>query len=244
LIAKFKIVVHNVKRKVKKTLVFILIVIPLAAMAQWNPYGMLKAEVYGNSVVLKNDSVYRNCACWYSMEVVQLEGDTLAWYEWEQSTTYAYCECHFNLSVTMDSLNPGNYFVKTYFTDVPYPDGDTIYIGLISFTIAEQNSFNSYSFSNGFQSNCYNWFTGVGNQNIIRRLSVYPIPATDKLIISTLALENNTLLSIFNVNGEKLIERQLQENETQIIISALPSGVYFLRLQSEKLVEEGIMIKE
>ena len=52
------------------------------------------------------------------------------------------------------------------------------------------------------------------------------------------------MLSIFNVSGEKVFERQLTDNETQLEISALPRGVYFVRLQNEKMVEVGKMVKE
>ncbi len=40
------------------------------------------------------------------------------------------------------------------------------------------------------------------------------------------------------------MERQLTDTETQIDISALPRGVYFVRLQNEKMVEVGKMVKE
>jgi hypothetical protein len=40
------------------------------------------------------------------------------------------------------------------------------------------------------------------------------------------------------------MERQLTDTETQIDINALPRGVYFVRLQNEKTVEVGKMVKE
>ena len=51
-----------------KTLVFILIAVPYIVLGQCNPLGIgiLKAEVDGNSVILKNDSIYRNCAVFLS----------------------------------------------------------------------------------------------------------------------------------------------------------------------------------
>ena len=129
-----------------KTIVLILLALPFAVFGQCNPLGIgiLKAEVDGNSVVLRNDTIYRNCACNYLMEITQLEGDTLAWIQLEQSGAFNNCNCHFNLSVTLDSLEPGNYYVKTFYTKIPFPTGDTCYVGLISFIITEQNSFTSY----------------------------------------------------------------------------------------------------
>jgi hypothetical protein len=226
-----------------KTLVFIFLVLPFAVWAKWDPYGILSAEVNGNSVTLKNDSVQRNCASYYAMEVIQLEGDTLAWYEQDLGEV-AYCMCNFNLSVMLDSLNPGNYFVKTFFTDLPYPDGDTIYIGLISFTITEENSFASFAKTDEYQSLCYSTGIKEEQQPISINYSLSPIPAKDKITISSTAINGNTRLSIFNVNGEKVMERQLTDTEPQIDISALPRGVYFVRLQNEKMVEVGKMVKE
>jgi hypothetical protein len=75
-------------------------------------------------------------------------------------------------------------------------------------------------------------------------ITIIPNPSNDKITISSSAIIGVTQLSIFNVSGEKVIERQLTETETQINISALPRGVYFVRLQNEKMVEVGKMVKE
>ncbi len=75
-------------------------------------------------------------------------------------------------------------------------------------------------------------------------IAIIPNPSNDKITISSPAITGNTQLSIFNVSGEKVIERQITDNETQIDISALPRGVYFVRVQNEKMVEVGKMVKE
>ncbi len=74
--------------------------------------------------------------------------------------------------------------------------------------------------------------------------NIYPNPVKDKINISSSTLTGISQLSIFNVSGEKVIERQLTDNETQIDISTLPGGVYFVRLQNEKMVEVGKIVKE
>ena len=76
------------------------------------------------------------------------------------------------------------------------------------------------------------------------RLSIFPNPSTNKVTLSSSAINGNTQLSIFNVSGEKVIERQLTNTETQIDISALPRGVYFVRVQDEKRIEVGKIIKQ
>jgi hypothetical protein len=75
-------------------------------------------------------------------------------------------------------------------------------------------------------------------------INVYPNPANEKITISSPSITGNTQLSIFNVNGEKVIERTLIDNETQLDISGLPQGVYFVRVQNETMVQVSNMVKE
>ena len=88
---------------------------------------------------------------------------------------------------------------------------------------------------------CFTLVEELGASNGVRLI---PNPSKDKITISSTLTTGNTQLSIFNISGEKVLERQLTENETQIDISALPRGVYFVRLQNEKMVEVGKMVKE
>jgi hypothetical protein len=228
-----------------KTLALALLLIPVTILAQWcpnaNDLGTLGVEVYGNSAILKNDTVCRNCGSMYEMIIYQLAGDTLGWHQDEQGG-FALCDCTFDLSVTLDSLNPGNYYIKTSYESAY--SGDTVYIGLISFTITEQNFFVSYGVADVYQSDCYTVGINSQDQQLNTNIKVSPNPAKDNITISSPAITGDTQLSIFNVNGEKVIERQLTYNETQINISALPRGVYFVRLQNETMVEVGKMVKE
>jgi hypothetical protein len=73
---------------------------------------------------------------------------------------------------------------------------------------------------------------------------ITPNPSNGYITILSPIINGKTQLSIFNVSGEKVIERQLTNDETQIDISALPRGVYFVMVQNEKMVEVGKMVKE
>jgi hypothetical protein len=177
------------------------------------------------------------------MQISQATGDTLIWMQNEQGGG-AYCLCHFNLSVTLDSLEAGNYFVKTYYTDFPFPYGDTCYIGLISFTIAEQNSFTAFTISGDYQSDCFPVGINMQDQSDGQFFAIFPNPANDKITIELSTLSGDQFFAMFNVNGMKVIERKLSDKQTPIDISALPPGVYFVRLQNDKTVEVKKMIKE
>ena len=45
-------------------------------------------------------------------------------------------------------------------------------------------------------------------------------------------------------SSQQLITRQITEPKTQIDISNLPSGVYFVRLAGERMVKVGKFIKQ
>ncbi len=79
---------------------------------------------------------------------------------------------------------------------------------------------------------------------ITKNLRIYPNPSNDKITLSSTKINGNTLLTILNVNGEKIIELQLTDNETQSDISVLPRGVYFVRVQDEKMTEVTKLVKQ
>jgi hypothetical protein len=84
---------------------------------------------------------------------------------------------------------------------------------------------------------------GIGVEFITSEsaLSFYPNPASTNITISTPAKGS---LSILNLNGQQVITRQITEPKTQFNISALPSGVYVVKLVGEKGVQVGKIIKE
>ena len=76
------------------------------------------------------------------------------------------------------------------------------------------------------------------------RLSLYPNPAIDKITIETSSMLTKTKLSISNLSGQELITRQITSPKTQLDISSLPSGIYFVRLKNDKTVAMGKFIKQ
>jgi hypothetical protein len=75
-------------------------------------------------------------------------------------------------------------------------------------------------------------------------ITIIPNPSNDKITISSFSFTGVTQLSIFNVNGEKVMESQITDTETQLDISALPQGVYFVRVQDEKMMEVTKLVKQ
>jgi hypothetical protein len=85
-------------------------------------------------------------------------------------------------------------------------------------------------------------FVGI-NERQGSRLLVYPNPATDKITIEIAEGQAPSQLSIMNLNGEEVLTRSLIKPKTQIDISNLPSGIYFVRLTNVRTVEIGKFIK-
>jgi len=73
---------------------------------------------------------------------------------------------------------------------------------------------------------------------------IYPNPSNGIFTISIPSSKGNTSLLIFTITGRQLLERQINGIENQIDIRALPQGIYFIRVQNEKRVETGWMIKK
>ncbi len=71
--------------------------------------------------------------------------------------------------------------------------------------------------------------TNIPQNNEISEIKVFPNPASDKIFISTI-FENKIIeLNIFDLYGRKIQQHFLNDSETQISISHLKNGLYFLR---------------
>jgi hypothetical protein len=75
-------------------------------------------------------------------------------------------------------------------------------------------------------------------------LKIYPNPAKDNITLELSEAIKESNLAIIDIDGQQLITRQITSPKTQLDISALPSGVYFVRLTSEKSVLTGKFIKQ
>lgn len=86
--------------------------------------------------------------------------------------------------------------------------------------------------------------TSVNEIIAVNKFYIYPNPAKEKITVMTSELINNTKLSIHSINGQQYIDLLITNPETQIDIATLQAGLYFIRLQNEKMVEVVKMIKE
>jgi hypothetical protein len=85
-------------------------------------------------------------------------------------------------------------------------------------------------------------FVGI-NEKPGSRLSIYPNPATDNITIELTVPVKESSLVIVDTQGQEFISRQITGPRTQLYISNLPGGVYFVRLTNDGTVEVGKIIK-
>ena len=128
--------------------------------------------------------------------------------------------------------NPGFSAGMANYTDFVFSPSGEPYIAFLDGGIGKKATVMKYD----------SVITGTGTLQHFQ-ITFYPNPAIDKIIVTTPGAPNDSNLSIVNTEGRELITKRLSEAKTVIDISSLPSGVYFVRLTSDKNVEIGKIVK-
>ena len=225
----------------KKLLFILSLLIPVFAIGQFSPAAsdILKAEVHGDTVILRDDTAFRNCGAVYTMQVVKTASYTLKWVQKDYGST-AYCYCNFNLAVTIDSLKPGNYTVNTYHT-IP-GSGSLNYIGVIHFTIGAPSSFPSPSIVSQSQSSCL--VVGVPPDPEIpgSSLKIFPNPTSDFIQIST-DLTGEKSISITDMTSNRVVQVTTDKQEILIDLRPLSAQMYFITLKHKERTMQAKILK-
>jgi photosystem II stability/assembly factor-like uncharacterized protein len=84
------------------------------------------------------------------------------------------------------------------------------------------------------------------NENRINSglLKIFPNPASDKINIEMSDISQQTILSIQNLDGQQMLNQAIINPITQIDITDLPYGVYFVRVTNDRTVGVGKFIKK
>jgi len=75
-------------------------------------------------------------------------------------------------------------------------------------------------------------------------LKIYPNPSSNTINIETSKKSCNCNLFIFNISGQQVLQRAITGSKTTIDVSALLSGIYFVKVVSGNAVQVGKFIKE
>jgi hypothetical protein len=184
----------------KITLLFMLIISSLQSISQVNN---IFAIVTGDTITLWQTSAWRNCGAAYHMELEQNGYDIM----WTQADTgdAAYCLCYFDLSVTLQLSEPGDYHADVYYTESIDPE-NPIYQGFVDFSIGRVLVPGRSEIIGQFQSECYE-FNGQDENNISGpSISIYPQPVRngDIIYLEVMPACGEVVLDIFTLTGNQL----------------------------------------
>ena len=85
---------------------------------------------------------------------------------------------------------------------------------------------------------------GIVEKQEIKRLKVYPNPATEIITIEIPESLYNNICSVFGMIGQELIRQQIQGSNVEINVSLFPQGIYFIRLMNKGKTGFGKFVKE
>ncbi len=88
--------------------------------------------------------------------------------------------------------------------------------------------------------------TGIIEKNNSNLFGVFPNPAKDQITI-VVKHENilkNTMISIFNIEGQLLLQQQIMTDVTEINISGFAKGVYIIKLSNNEKSDVSRFVKE
>jgi hypothetical protein len=90
--------------------------------------------------------------------------------------------------------------------------------------------------------------TGIEKANLNNKsnIVVYPNPSTNKISIdlqSQNAVQNN-IVSIYDIQGQAILQQTLKQEKTEINITGLAKGVYFLKVNNGRNTEVRKLLKE
>lgn len=85
----------------------------------------------------------------------------------------------------------------------------------------------------------------VDENYIKNKLLIYPNPSSSQFTIELPnAPQKNTFLTLCNLNGQVLITQPITKPQTVVDVSALPSGVYFVKVDDDEKVMRRKVIKQ
>jgi hypothetical protein len=83
--------------------------------------------------------------------------------------------------------------------------------------------------------------TGINLNELSNRIMVYPNPSTDNITIES---PQQATIEILNIQGQTILQQQIQQGKTDIDISGLAKGIYILRLNSNDKTAVTRIVKE
>jgi hypothetical protein len=98
---------------------------------------------------------------------------------------------------------------------------------------------------NWFKDNTALWSDSCVNSikeiNVKTYISIFPNPAINNMTIES---SQKSLIEILNIQGQLIKTLEANEDKTNIDVSTLPSGVYLIKVETEKGIEVRKFLKD
>ena len=190
--------------------------------AQFLP-NAIYTEVIRNQVTIHQTDAERNCCFLPDLENLVLSGNTISWYQTDTMGVYCGCECFFDYSVTIDSLNPGNYSAMVYSVYM----SDTIFEGSVDFTISSQIECDQNLLLSSIASICHE---STSTEDVSTEEFVVQV-SPDYISVSSTPEERILKIKLYSISGQDVNCKVSGSNTEAIVhISSLPEGVYIMSL--------------
>ena len=89
-----------------------------------------------------------------------------------------------------------------------------------------------------------NIITNANDYLQLNSLNIFPNPANDNITIINSNFINDQKLSIYNIQGQLLIQQPMLQARTNINISALPVGMYYIEINTNNGVAVKVFVKD
>ncbi|PKA82596.1 putative secreted protein (Por secretion system target) [Ulvibacter sp. MAR_2010_11] len=160
-----------------------------------------------------------------NLEVITCSENQLVELDVSQNTSLEFLWCHEN-SLTSLNLKNGNNVVLNYMRAENNPNLSCIQVDDVDYANQQTNWLKDGSAV--YSEECA---LGVENMELSSQIFVYPNPVEELLFIeSTLSIEIESL-KMYNLLGELILSKT--KDFTQTDVSALKSGMYFLKVSTE-----------
>jgi UDP-3-O-acyl-N-acetylglucosamine deacetylase len=95
----------------------------------------------------------------------------------------------------------------------------------------------------------YEACTGIGEHSGQPEITIYPNPGSGIITIEGKGVRKNMDITLFNITGTQVSAYLLPENPSGISsvkadLSALPRGIYILKIKSDKLLKTNKLVLE
>ena len=160
------------------------------------------------------------------------------WVETNFSDTTDHAVCLVGWKDTLVSDSSGGYWILRNSYSTSWGNNGYLYISYGSDCVGANADYIDYK---GGTNSGINSYTVNRTNDIL----IYPNPANDIITIEENSLINkNGLISIYNIQGQIVLEQTLQDAKSQIDISSLEKGVYFVKVNNRNGMQVRKVVKD